>query len=62
MDEVLMQFASISLTLEERMEVARYAVLRGNYALAYAWMQELGPYFMDGNTLARLLGSLLAVR
>lgn len=60
MDEVLMQFAGISLTLAERMEVARYAVLRGNYALAYAWMQELGPYFMDGNTLARLLGSLLA--
>ncbi len=59
-DEVLEQFVSLPLSLTERMEVARYAVMRSNYDMAAAWMREYGPYFMDGNTLARLLSSLLS--
>ncbi|MBR4731922.1 MAG: hypothetical protein IK081_04050 [Lachnospiraceae bacterium] len=60
MDELFGIMKALPLTLTQRMEAAKYAVLRGDYEVPYAWMQEFGPYFMDGNTLARLLGNLLA--
>ena len=60
MDEVLALLDPLPMTLTQRMEAAKYAVLRGDYQTAYGWMRAYGPYFMDGNTLARLLGSLLA--
>ncbi len=59
MDEVLGCFEGMELTQAERMEVAKYAVLRGNYALPFAWIREYGPYFLDANTLARLVGNVI---
>ena len=60
MDGIFESLRVLPLTLTERMEAAKYAVLRGNYDLVHVWMKEFGPYFMDGNTLARLVGNLLA--
>ena len=59
MDEVLKYFQTAELSQVERMEVAKYAVLHGNYKIVFAWMQKYGPYFLDANILARLVGSMI---
>ena len=59
LSEVMRHFNKMALTVNERMEVARYAVLQGNYGMPFEWMQKVGPYFLDANTLARLVGSLI---
>ncbi|MBO4750667.1 MAG: hypothetical protein J5546_10145 [Lachnospiraceae bacterium] len=60
LEEVLGLLGDANLTLSERMEVSRYALLQGNYEKPYEWMQTYGPYFLDANTLARLTAKALA--
>lgn len=42
--------------LEERAVVLRYMVLRGRYELAWSWVVEFGPAFVEQKTLMRLVG------
>lgn len=60
LEEVLELLGDAELSLTERMEVSRYALLQGNYAKPYEWLQAYGPYFLDANTLARLTAKALA--
>lgn len=47
----------LKLTLEERSEILRYLILSGKNDVAFAWVRTYGPYFMDANTLARLMSA-----
>ncbi|MCM1056633.1 MAG: DUF5717 family protein [Firmicutes bacterium] len=46
-------------TAEERGNVIRYIVLRGNLELARQWLNAYGPYFIDVKLLVRLIGPLM---
>lgn len=45
---------------EERAEIVKYMVLRGQYETACGWMEKYGPYFMELGTLVRLVSALLS--
>ena len=49
----------MELTLEERKEVVRYFVLSENTEKAYEWVRLYGPYFLDANTLSRLMTGII---
>lgn len=59
LDQVMDMLLAMELSLEERKEVVRYLVLRGKYEKAFYWVKELGPYFLDANTLSRLITNLI---
>lgn len=59
LDEYLLQIAPEALTAEERGNVIRYIVLRGNLELARQWLNAYGPYFIDIKLLVRLIGPLM---
>lgn len=59
LDEELNTISAEGFSQEERSLLMRFLVQRGNWAKAAAWLEELGPYFVDAKTLVRLLGYLL---
>lgn len=60
LQEILKRVPTLSLSLGERQEVIRYLVLCDRYDLAFEWVREFGPYFLEANTLARLVNHLLS--
>lgn len=59
LDEYLLKIAPETLTAEERGNVIRHIVLRGNLELARQWLNAYGPYFIDVKLLVRLIGPLM---
>ncbi len=59
LDEYLQQIDPETLTAEERGNVIRYIVLRGDLKLAGRWLKAYGPYFIDVKLLVRLIGPLM---
>ena len=59
LDEYLQQIDPETLTAEERGNVIRYIVLRGDLKLAEKWLKAYGPYFIDVKLLVRLIGPLM---
>lgn len=59
LDEYLSGIEPGSLTAEDRGNVIRYIVLRGNLDLAARWLNDYGPYFIDVKLLVRLAGPLM---
>ena len=59
LEEIQTLLAQMELTLEERKEVVRYFVLSGNTEKAYEWVRLYGPYFLDANTLSRLMTGII---
>ncbi len=59
LDEYLTKIDPEMLTAEERGNVIRYIVLRGNLELAGQWLKAYGPYFIDVKLLVRLIGPLM---
>ena len=39
--------------------MVRFMVLRGNYKLAWEWLESYGPYFVDVKILVRLVGAMI---
>lgn len=59
LDEYLSGIAPETLTAEERGNVIRYIMLRGNLELAGQWLNAYGPYFIDVKLLVRIIGPLM---
>nr|WP_300869918.1 DUF5717 family protein [uncultured Acetatifactor sp.] len=59
LDEYLKKIPSQELTARERASVVRFMVLRGNYRLAWEWLEVYGPYFVDVKILVRLAGVMI---
>ncbi len=62
LDAYLKSIPGDELNMEERAEVMKYLVYRGNIDLAGQWLEKYGPYFMDVKILVRLLGPLMERR
>lgn len=58
LDEFLKIIPAGELNWEERGTVVKFMVLRGNYELAWQWVETYGPYFLDIKLLVRLLGAV----
>ncbi|MCI9337423.1 MAG: hypothetical protein HFH93_07780 [Lachnospiraceae bacterium] len=59
LDEYLKKIPSQELTALERATVIRFMVLRGNYRLAWEWLEVYGPYIVDVKILVRLAGAMI---
>lgn len=59
LDDYLEQIPFEELTMEERGKVLKYIVIRGKFDMAYAWLQQYGPYFMDTKTLVKLTSEMI---
>lgn len=59
LQEVLQIVSELELSLSQRREVVRYLVLCGRYEQAFEWVKSYGPYFLEANTLARLLSGVI---
>ena len=59
LDEYLKKIPPEELDASERASVVRFMVLRGNYKLAWEWLESYGPYFVDVKILVRLVGAML---
>lgn len=62
LDEYLKTIPPEELSAEERAGVIRFMVLRGNYPLAWQWVEAYGPYFVDVKILVRLAGDVMKRR
>ncbi len=47
---------------QERLEAARYMVIRGNYERAYEWLCGYGLYELDGRVMVELVGQMIQRR
>lgn len=59
LDEYLKKIPAGELDAKERAVAVRFMVLRGNYRLAWQWVEEYGPYFVDLKILVRLVGAVI---
>ncbi len=59
LDEYLERIPFEELSMEERGKVLKFMVLRGKYHIAYQWMLQYGPYFIDAKTLMRLTSEMI---
>lgn len=59
LDEQLRAISVQELTHEERENVFKYLVLRGNDHTAWQWLKAYGPYFADAKMLVRLLKTMM---
>ncbi len=55
LDEYLECIPVGELSVKERAMALKYLVLRGNYDMAYEWLELYDPYFADVSTLVRLV-------
>ncbi len=62
LDEFLKTIPAEALNWEERGTVVKFMILRGNYELAWQWVETYGPYFVDVKLLVRLLGAMTEKR
>ncbi len=47
------------LTMQERGKVLKFMVLRRKYQIAYQWIVQFGPYFVDAKTLLRFTSEMI---
>lgn len=59
LDDYLKKIPPQELSARERASVVRFMVLRGNYKLAWEWLEIYGPYFADVKILVRLAGAMI---
>ncbi len=59
LDEYLKRIPPEGLSARERADVVRFMVLRGNYRLAWEWLEVYGPYFLDVKILVRLVEAMI---
>lgn len=59
LQEILDIICAQDLSLAERTEVIRYLILSGDCTVSYEWIRQCGPYFVDANSLSRLIGKLV---
>ena len=59
LDRYLKEIPPEGLLAQERASVVRFMVLRGNYKLAWEWLESYGPYFVDVKILVRLVGAMI---
>ena len=59
LDEYLAKVPTEELSAQDRNDLVRYMVLRGNYELARVLLDRYGPYFIDAKLLVRLIGPLM---
>uniref|UniRef100_UPI004055D5C7 DUF5717 family protein n=1 Tax=Acetatifactor sp. TaxID=1872090 RepID=UPI004055D5C7 len=59
LDTCLENVPVTELRMEERGKVVKFMVLRGKYHIAYQWLMQYGPYFVDAKTLMRLTSEMI---
>ncbi len=60
MDEYLKWLQPQYLSEEERGVVVKYMVARGKYDMAYEWIKQYGPYFVEPKMLLRILDAIIS--
>ena len=59
LDQYLETIPFEEFTMEERGKILKFMVLRGKYHIAYQFLLQFGPYFMDSKTLMRLTSEMI---